>query len=148
LNRAERRLKWLIRIVGIVFLLAIVPAVMPHCWLVWAVKHVEPDTRVWVLLSYLARATSGLVVVIGGLLLIFSTDVRRYAEPIRLIALLSLLPPVLFVIHGARLMTRRPGWFFWYIAADLTIAFLLAVWILVLQRAVAKAAAAPPAPDS
>jgi len=47
-----------------------------------------------------------------------------------------------------KLEIGRPGWFFWAIAADLAIGFLLAVWVLVLQRAVAKAEAPAPAADS
>jgi hypothetical protein len=138
-NTAERRLKLLLRIVGIMSLFAVVGAVMPHSWLVWAVDRVEPETRARVLVSYLARLVSWYYVLLGGLLLIFTTDIRRYAAPIGLVAIWTLPGPIgVFIFGRAAIAAGLAGWFFWCIAADSIIGCAIGISILLLQRRIGK----------
>ncbi len=58
MNVAERRLKLLLRVVGVVSLPAVVAVFMPHSWLVRGVELAEPGTAVRVLMPYLARLVS------------------------------------------------------------------------------------------
>jgi hypothetical protein len=133
-NVAERRLKLLLRVVGIVSLPAVVAVFMPHSWLVRNVEIVEPGTPVRVLVSYLARLLSAYYFLQGGLLLIFASDVRRYARPIRWVVVCWLLAVVAFVIYGAPVLVKGGfGWFIWFVASDVAFGFTLAVAILLLQ---------------
>ena len=136
---AERRLKLLLRVVGIVSLPAIVAVFMPHSWLVRGVQFAEPGTAVRVLIPYLARLVSAFYFGLGAMLLIFATDVRRYAGLIRFVALWSLLVIVAFVIYGAAVLAKGGfGWFIWFVASDVAFGFALAVAILLLQWRIAK----------
>jgi len=68
------------------------------------------------------------------MMVVFSTDVRRYAGPIRLVALWSLMAVVGFVIYGAPVLVKGGlGWFIWFVASDVAFGFALAVAILLLQ---------------
>jgi len=138
-NVAERRLKVLLRVVGIVCLPAIVAVFMPHSWLVRGVELAEPGTPVRVLVSYLARLVSAFYVLLGGMMVVFSTDVRRYAGPIRFVALWSLLVIVAFLIYGVPALAKGSlGWFIWFVASDIAFGFALAVAILLLQWRIAR----------
>jgi len=138
-NAAERRLKLLLRVVGIVSLPAVVAVFMPHSWLVRGVQAAEPGTPVLVLVSYLARLLSAFYVLLGGMMVVFSIDVRRYAGPIRLVALWSLMAVVAFLIYGAPVLVKGGfGWFIWFVASDVAFGFALAVAILLLQWHITK----------
>lgn len=140
MTSAERWLKRLLRVIGIMCLPAIVGVLMPHCWLAWAVERVEPGTPVKVLVSYLARVLSAFYVLLGVLLLIFSTDVRRYVWPLRLLALWCLPVPVVFIIHArGAFAAGLTGWFFWAVALDMVCGFAMAVAILLLLSRIARA---------
>ena len=138
MNTAERYLKLLLRIVGITMLPAIVAVFMPHSWLVRGTELAEPGTEVNVLISYLARLVSAFYVLLGGMMIIFSADVRWYAGPIRLIALWSLMAVAGFVIYGGPVLVKGGfGWFIWFVAGDVAFGFFVAVTILLLQWRVA-----------
>jgi len=138
-NAAERHLKLLLRVVGIVSLPAVVAVFMPHSWLVRSVQFAEPGATVGVLIPYLARLVSAFYFGLGAMLLIFSTDVRRYAGPIRFVALWSLLAIVAFLIYGVPALAKGGlGWFIWFVATDIGFGFALAVAILLLQWRIAK----------
>lgn len=140
MTSAERWLKRLLRVLGIMCLPAVVAVLMPHSWLAWAVERVEPGTPVKVLVSYLARVLSAFYVLLGVLLLIFSTDVRRYVWPLRLFALACLPVPVVFIIHARDAFAAGlTGWFFWAVALDVAGGFALAVVILLLLSRIARA---------
>ncbi|HIJ52681.1 MAG TPA: hypothetical protein HPP66_05945 [Planctomycetes bacterium] len=139
MNTAERNLKLLLRVVGITSLPAIVAVFMPYSWLVRSVELAEPGTPVLVLVSYLARLLSAFYVLLGGMMVVFSTDVRRYAGAIRLVALWSLMAVVGFLIYGAPALVKGGfGWFIWFVAGDVVFGFALAVAILLLQWRIAK----------
>jgi hypothetical protein len=139
MNKTEQGLKLLLRIVGISTLPAIIAVFMPHSWLVRGVEFAEPGTPVKVLVSYLARLLSAFYVFLGVMLMVFSTDVRRYAGAIRLVALWSLMAAVGFIIYGGPVLVKGGfGWFIWFIAGDVAFGFAFAVAILLLQRQIAK----------
>jgi hypothetical protein len=137
-NKTERALKLLLQVVGIVSLPAIIAVFMPYSWLVRGVELAEPGTPVRVLVSYLARLLSAFYVLLGLMFLVFAGDVRRYAVPIRLVALWSLMAVVGFLIYGVPALVKGGfGWFIWFAAGDVAFGFTLAVTILLLQRRMA-----------
>ncbi len=139
MNTTERHLKLLLRVVGIASLPAVVAVFMPYSWLVRGVELAEPGTPVGVLVSYLSRLLSAFYVLLGGMLVVFSTDVRRYAGAIRLVALWSLMAVVGFLVYGAPALAKGGfGWFIWFVASDVAFGFALAVAILLLQWQIAK----------
>ena len=139
MSTSERHLKLLLRVVGIVTLPAIVAVFMPHSWLVRGTEFAEPGTPVKVLVSYLARLLSAFYVLLGLMFLVFATDVRRYAGPIRLVAIWSLIAIFGFLIHAVPALTRGGlGWFFWFVAGDVAFGLFMAVSILLLQRCIAE----------
>ena len=139
MNRTERALKLLLLVVGISTLPAIIAVFMPYSWLVRGVELAEPGTAVKVLVSYLARLLSAFYVLLGGMLVVFSTDVRRYSGPIRLVAVWSLMAVVGFVIYGVPALARGGfGWFIWFVAGDVAFGFSFAVAILLLQWRITK----------
>ncbi len=139
MNKTERALKLLLRIVGISTLPAIIAVFVPHSWLVLGAEFAEPGTPVKVLVSYLARLLSAFYVLLGVMLMVFSTDVRRYAGAIRLVALWSLMAVVGFIIYGGPALAKGGfGWFIWFVAGDVAFGFAFAVAILLLQWQIAK----------
>lgn len=139
MNTTERYLKLLLQVVGIMSLPAIVAVFMPHSWLVRGTQLAEPGTPVKVLVPYLARLVSAYYFLQGGLLLIFATDVRKYAGPICWIAICWLGAVLAFLIYGvAGLIKGGFGWFIWFVASDVAFGFVLAVAILLLQRRIVK----------
>lgn len=139
MNTTERYLKLLLRIVGITTLPAIVAVFMPHSWLVRGAELAEPGTVVKVLVSYLARLLSAFYVLMGGMMVLFSVDIRRYAGPIRLIALWSLMVVAGFLIYGGPALVKGGfGWFIWFVASDVAFGFFVAIAILLLQWHISK----------
>lgn len=138
MNKTERALKLLLRLVGIVSLPAIIAVFMPHSWLARGVELAEPGTPVKVLVSYLARLLSAYYFLQGGLLLIFASDVRRYAVPIRWVMICWLGAVSAFLIYGVPVLVRGDfGWFIWFVAGDVAFGFVIAVAILILQWRIA-----------
>jgi hypothetical protein len=139
MNKTERALKLLLLIVGIITLPAIIAVFMPHSWLVRGVELAEPGTEVGVLVSYLARLLSAFYVLLGGMMVVFSTDVRRYAGAIHLVALWSLMAVVGFIIYGGPALAKGGfGWFIWFVAGDVAFGLAFSVAILQLQWQIAK----------
>ena len=138
MSSPEKYLKLLLRVVGILTLPAVIAVFMPHSWLVRGVELAEPGTTVDVLISYLSRLLSAFYVLLGAMMIIFSTDVRRYAGPIRLVALWSLMAVAGFLIRGVpALVEGGHGWFIWFVASDVAFGLALALAILLLQRRIA-----------
>jgi hypothetical protein len=138
-SKAERALKLLLRVVGIVSLPAVIAVFMPYSWLVRGVELAEPGTPVKVLVSYLARLLSAYYFLQGGLLIIFATDVRRYALPIRWVMICWLGAVSSFLIYGVAALVRGGfGWFIWFVAGDVAFGFAFAVAILLLQWQITK----------
>ncbi len=87
----HRALIILLRVVGVSACTAIIASVMPTTWIVvthrWLGLGDFPDAPIT---QYLARSISALYAVLGGLAIIISTDVQRYAPIIRFFAYVTL----------------------------------------------------------
>lgn len=139
MSAAERWLKLLLRINGVLAVMAVVAVVMPHAWLVWCVAKVDPDLPVRALVSYPARMLSAFFVLLGAMMLVCATDVRRHARAIRLVALWCYFVAAAMgaqAIPHLSLLLRN--WFFWCLAADGLYGLALATAILLLQRRLAR----------
>jgi hypothetical protein len=122
----------LLRVVGGVCLLALVPLWMPrdwmdagHRWLGWGPF---PDGPV---AEYLARSVSALSSFYGGLLVALSTDVRRYAPLIRYQAAAIMLLSASGVVVGS-----WAGMPLWFVGGDAVACWTYCVPMLLLVRRV------------
>lgn len=128
----HRLLIILLRVVGVLSCTAIVATVMPTSWIVatndWLGLGAFPDAPIT---QYLARSISALYAVFGALLIIVSTDVRRYAPIISFFAYACLVfGAVLTCIDALIGMPRR-----WTLLEGPS-TFVLGVVILLLVRRV------------
>jgi len=131
----ERRLRRLLKAVGVLCLPAIVGAFMPCSWLAWCVRRVETDTPMTVLVEYLARLLSLFYVLLGALLLAFARDVQRCRLAIRVVALWVFVADVAFLARAIpRFIAHETDMLFWLIAFDVLVGACLAAAILLLQR--------------
>ncbi len=138
-SSAENWLKFLLRVNGLLSVMAIVAVVMPHSWLIWCVGKVDPNLPVLPLVSYLARFLSAFFVLFGVMLLIFATDVRRYMQPIRLTMLWCWFVFAALLLHAiphAPILLRQS--FFWLIAIDGVYGLTISSTILLLLRSIAR----------
>ncbi len=82
---SEKALKVIMRIEAVMAMTAIVPMAMPLPWMDaihrWLGLGPMPQGPV---VEYLARSISGMYAILGAYLWLLSTDIRRYAAPIRL----------------------------------------------------------------
>ena len=96
----ERGLVIVLRIWGSISLLAIYAVVQPHAWMAathaWLGLGEFPEQPI---AAYLARSLSAFYAMVGGLVLVFSTDVRRYrAAIVYLAAAVTVLGVALFFV--------------------------------------------------
>lgn len=84
MNRSERVLRILLRLCGVMLLLAVLAIPLPRGWMAaihgWIGLGSYPEGP---LIDYLARSISGLYAIHGGLLLLCATDVKRYRPVIQ-----------------------------------------------------------------
>ena len=87
----HRALVILLRVGGVAACTAIIASVMPTTWIVathrWLGLGDFPDAPIT---QYLARSLSALYAFFGGLAIVISTDVQRYAPVIRFLAYVTL----------------------------------------------------------
>ena len=133
-GRSERWLKLLLRITGVVMLLAVVAFVMPRSWMVWTHRWLRmgkfPGAPI---AEYLARSTSGLYATLGGLMLLTASDVRRYAPVVSFLAGALAAKSLLGLAFGLWM-----GMPLYWLVGDLVSACGFAVVVLVLQFLVAR----------
>src|SRR5258706_7372800 len=100
---AERWLKLLLRVFGGTSALAIFPFFMPRSWMAatheWLGMGALPEKPI---VEYLARSTSALCALYGGLLLLLATDVHRYAAVIKYQAIVTICLASAGAIFGFR----------------------------------------------
>ena len=103
MNRTETQLRFLLRTLGVICTLAVIPLIMPahgldraHRWMGLGPFPSEP------IAEYLARSVSGLSAFYGGLLLLLAGDVRRFAPIIRYQAIAIMLLSAFGVVVGVR----------------------------------------------
>lgn len=131
---AQRLLEGLLWLFGGFGLLAIVPTLMPQGWLAAAVHLAEPGTPVRLLVEYLARSISAMYVLLGGLLCLGATDVRRYAPMLRWMAVFLFvagLAECLLLVLGPD--PKNVVWLLLSVDGGIIALFGLAVWAL-LQK--------------
>ena len=87
----HRALIILLRVVGVLSCTAIIASVMPTTWIAathrWLGLGEFPDAPI---IQYLARSIAALYAIFGGLAILISTDVQRYAPIIRFFACVTL----------------------------------------------------------
>ncbi|MCI0347868.1 MAG: hypothetical protein L0Z53_00445, partial [Acidobacteriales bacterium] len=99
---------------GGVSVLAAFPFVMPWRWMVAVHEWLGMGTLTHQpVVEYLARATSALCAIYGGLLLVLAQDVRRYARVIRFQAAATIVTATIGAIFGA-----RAGMPLWWMIGD------------------------------
>jgi len=139
MSRHERGLVVLLRIFGCTALLAIYAVVQPHSWMAatheWLGLGALPEGPI---VSYLARSLSAFYALLGGTLLLFSTDVRRYRPALVYVstAIFLLGIALFFIDWNAGL---PPSWTWW--EGPFTMALGLVMGWLV--RSVPRAGASP-----
>ena len=98
MNGSEKALIALLRALGVLCLLATFAVFMPLRWMAvvhdWLGVGRFPEGRI---VEYLARSLSALYAFHGGLLLLISTDVRRYAGVVTYVAVACLAFGVLIL---------------------------------------------------
>jgi hypothetical protein len=131
---AERWLVLLLRLVGGVCLLALVPLWVPrgwieagHRWLGWGEFPAAP------IAEYLARSVSALSAFYGGLLVALSFDVRRYAPLVRYQAAAIMALSACGVIVG-----RWAGVPLWFVGGDAVACWVYCLPMLILSRQVQR----------
>ena len=128
-RHCERYLRILLIATGLVMLLAFTAMVMPRGWMAaihaWLGLGPFPDQPI---ATYLARTTSGLYGLLGVLLLLGATDVRRYSA---MIATAAAGIAGLAVVAMAFAPIDGMPW--WWSAGDAASAWGFAAIVLVLQ---------------
>jgi hypothetical protein len=136
---AERWLALLLRAVGGVCLLALVPLWMPRGWIDLGHRSLGlgpfPDSPV---AEYLARSVSALCGFYGGLLVALSADVRRYAPLVRYQAAAIMLLSASGAVVGR--WARMPLWF---VGGDAVACWAYCVPMLLLAARVDRRIAEP-----
>lgn len=131
-SATENRLALLLRVVGGVCLLALVPLWMPRAWMDvghrWFGWGPFPDHP---LTEYLARSVSALSGFYGGLLIALSVDVRRYAPLIRYQAAAIMVVSASGVVVGS-----WAGMPLWFVGGDAVACWGYSIPTIVLVRQV------------
>jgi hypothetical protein len=129
----DRLLRWILILSGLSMVIAIVPMVMPLSWMEighrWLGLGEFPSQPI---VPYLARTTSGLYAVLGALLLLAATDLRRYATMAVVVIVGIVVISLADFVFG-----RFEGMPLWWSADDLASAgalTLVAVPLLLLRR--------------
>lgn len=131
MNKSLARIRILLRVLGTMCVFAIIPLLMPFRWIdaahQWMGLGPFPTAPIAI---YLARSVSSLCTFYGGLLLILSRDVERYASIISYQAVAIMLLSAYGIIAGL------PA--FW-VVADAVGCWLFLLPIFLLSRNIAKA---------
>jgi hypothetical protein len=126
----EQWLALLLRVIGGVCLLALVPLWMPRAWIEaghrWLGWGPFPENAI---AEYLARSVSALSGFYGGLLVALSADVRRYAPLIRYQAVAIMLLSASGVIVGT-----WAGMPLWLVGGDAVACWMYCVPMLLFVR--------------
>ncbi|MEX0728470.1 MAG: hypothetical protein WD065_19515 [Planctomycetaceae bacterium] len=112
MNAAVSQLKWVLRVLGVIDLLALAAVFMSREQMatlhLWSGLGTFPEGAV---VGYLARSASSMYALHGALILYLSTDVVRYFAVIRFLAYAAL-------VHGGVIFTidfiePMPAWWRW-----------------------------------
>jgi hypothetical protein len=134
MNKSIRWLRILLRTLGVICVLAVIPLVMPFRWLDAAHQSMGlgpfPPAPI---ADYLARSVSSLCVFYGGLLLMLSRDVERHAPVISYQAIAIMLLSAFGIVAGV-----RAGLPAFLVIADAVGCWLFLLPILFLSRRIAN----------
>ena len=95
---AETGLKWLLRFIAMMSLMAFFAALMPQSWLSFLIDKGAPGTKTGILMTYFARMLFILYSLVGLQCFIFSFDIQRYRPLIWLIGAGSVVVTVIGII--------------------------------------------------
>ena len=116
-------------------MLAVVAVVMPQGWMgvvhEWLGMGTLPDAPI---VDYLARSTSALCALYGGLLLVLATDVRRYARVITCQAVAIIALSTVGACFGL-----RAGMPAWWMLGDVASCWICGGAMLALQKRISAA---------
>jgi hypothetical protein len=136
---AERRLALLLRLIGGICLLALIPLWVPRSWIDvghrWLGLGEFPTGPI---AEYLARSVSALSAFYGGLLVALSFDVRRYGPLIRYQAVAIMVLAACGVVVG--------GWAgmpLWFVGGDAVACWAYCIPLLMLAGRVQRGGAEP-----
>jgi hypothetical protein len=142
MNKHERLLKALLRAVGCVSCLAVVPVFMPRGWMDIGHRMLGlgplPEGPI---VEYLARSVSAFYAMFGVLLLLSATDVRRYTGLITVLAVFAVLFGAVITIYDHLL-----GLPWYWTAAEGPVLVAFGVILVELQRRVARPRGSPASP--
>ena len=128
----QRVLQMLLRAVGGVSALAIVPVFMPRAWMAmcheWLGLGPLPEGPI---VEYLARSTSMFYAIFGGVLLLLSGDVRRHARVIMAVGGATLAGGAMLLV-----IDLRSGLPAWWVAMEGPFVMLMGLVNLVLAAKV------------
>ena len=106
---ADKRLRLLLRIVGVMALFALVAVVMPKSWMAnthqWLGLGELPDTPI---VQNLARSVSGFYALFGAVCLVMAADLDRYRPLVRFLGIAVTLFGVALI--GIDLTAGLPSW--------------------------------------
>jgi len=129
---SDQVMKWVLRIIGTSSLFALIFVAVPQSWM----QSIHADLGMGVLpdspvVGYLARTTSALYAILGGLFWVVSFDLDRHRRVLNYLgAALTLFGVVLFVVDWAEGMP--PFWTYW--EGPFIIMFGLALLLLNRKR--------------
>lgn len=128
--KAERIVAGVQRVVGVVCTLGVAGLFLPRESMArvheWCGLGTFPDAPITV---YLARSTSALCALYGGLLILTARDVKRYRAVVAYQAW-----GILVVSTGVAVMCWGSGRLSWFILVDAAICWVYAVPVLILLR--------------
>jgi hypothetical protein len=142
MNKHERLLKALLRMVGCVSCLAVVPVFMPRGWMDIGHRLLGlgplPEGPI---VEYLARSVSAFYAMFGVLLLLSAADVRRYAGLITVLAVFAVLFGAVITVYD-HLMVMP---WYWTVAEG-PVMVAIGVVVVALQRRIARSQGSPASP--
>lgn len=137
MSKPERILVIYLRVSAVIMLAAVLAVVMPrqmmadvHAWLGLGQLPQAP------IVDYLARSTSALYAMLGGLLWLVASDVKRYAAVIFYIGVAGI--PFAVAMSIVDVVNGMPRWWTMH---EGVVTLLMSIAILVLIRLVKKEAA-------
>jgi len=129
MNRQEKLLIFVLRLVGGVMLLAWLAVLLPERWMAEGHRLLQlGEFPASPLVDYLTRSASALYGILGGLLTVLATDVRRFAKIIRYLAAMNLVFGV--AVTAIDLHAGMPWFWTWGEGPPIVAVALLMLWLL------------------
>jgi hypothetical protein len=92
MNRYEKALVLILRLDGIIMLLALVPSVMPTSWMQEIHRYLRMgDLPEGPIIGYLTRSLALMYAMHGAVVLCLSLDVRRFLPVVKFVAVLTIV---------------------------------------------------------